>query len=73
VFGCDTAENQLAYSVARLRQTVIAVNGAPATPLMGTLEQEYCGTCDICGKEADAEVEVGMGLDVRTPWLVQQQ
>ncbi|WIA42131.1 hypothetical protein OEZ86_009403 [Tetradesmus obliquus] len=24
---------------------------------MGTLEQAYRGTCDICGKEADAEVE----------------
>jgi hypothetical protein len=35
---------------------------------MGTLESEYCGTCDICGKEADAAVEVRMGWGSLTPW-----
>lgn len=31
---------------------------------MGTLEQAYRGTCDICGKEADAEVEASSRLDM---------
>jgi hypothetical protein len=46
--------------------------GGPSSPRTGTLEQEYWGTCDICGKEADAAVEVSSGFGMLTLWPVQQ-